>query len=134
MLLKILGDLWSFKKRISFIFTFIFLLLISFSFSNIFETNKESLPVKSIHNLQNEFIKAKTNIFLISTKDGYLHAVNNNNKELWKIYLGNELMSSTVSTRKINKRLYLYPIDERLFIYQEGIFIPFPLFIKDLVF
>ena len=133
MLLKILGDLWSFKKRISFIFTFIFLLLISFSFSNIFETNKESLPVKSIHNLQNEFIKAKTNIFLISTKDGYLHAVNNNNKELWKIYLGNELMSSTVSTRKINKRLYLYPIDERLFIYQEGIFIPFPLFIKDLV-
>ena len=30
-------------------------------------------------------------MYLISTQDGYLHALNNDKKELWKVYLGQEL-------------------------------------------
>jgi len=124
--------------RIPFLCSFIFLLLFSLIFSISImpislHTNTESLPVKSKQNLQTEYIKENTDKFLISTKDGYLHALNNDKKEIWKVYLEQELMSSTLSTRKINKDLYLYPMNERLYIYQNGNFIPFTIFVKDLV-
>ena len=124
--------------RIPFLGSFIFLLLFSLIFSISImpislHTNTESLPVKSKQNLQTEYIKENTDKFLISTKDGYLHALNNDKKEIWKVYLEQELMSSTLSTRKINKDLYLYPMNERLYIYQNGNFIPFTIFVKDLV-
>ena len=50
-------------------------------------------------------------IYFISTKDGYLYALNNNLKEIWKVFLEQELMCSTFSKRKIDDDLYLYPID-----------------------
>ena len=42
-------------------------------------------------------------------------------------------MSMPLSPRKIGKDFYLYPINERLYIYKDGEFISFNLFIKDLV-
>ena len=120
------------QMRNPFIFSFIFLLLLSFIFSiSSFPVSldKETLPVKSIKNLQTEFIKENTNIYFISTKDGYLHALNNEKKELWKVYLEQELMSSTFS-RKINKDLYLLPINKGLYINNNGEYTPFPKFIK----
>ena len=122
--------------RIPFLCSFILLFSLIFSISIMpisLHTNTESLPVKSKQNLQTEYIKENTDKFLISTKDGYLHALNNDKKEIWKVYLEQELMSSTLSTRKINKDLYLYPMNERLYIYQNGNFIPFTIFVKDLV-
>ena len=86
---------------------------------------KKDLPAK--------FMSENTDIYFISTKDGYLHALNNNLKEMWKVYLEQELMSSTISTRKIDDNLILYPINERLYINKNGEFIPFDIFIKDLV-
>ena len=73
-----------------------------------------------------------TDLYFISTKDGYLHALNNNLKEIWKVYLEHELISSTISKRKIDDDLYLYPIDGFLYIIKNGDFIPFDIFIKDL--
>ena len=52
---------------------------------------------------------------------------------MWKAYLEQELMSSTISKRKIDDDLYLYPIDGFLYIIKNGDFIPFYIFIKDLV-
>ena len=52
---------------------------------------------------------------------------------MWKAYLEQELMSSTISKRKIDDDLYLYPIDGLLYIIKNGDFIPFYIFIKDLV-
>ena len=138
MLLTILSYFQEFlpQMRNTFIFSFIFLLLFSFIFPiSIFpmSSHKDTLPVKSNQNLQTKFIKENTNKYFISTKDGYLHALNNNKKEIWKTYLEQELMSSTLSTRKINKDLFLYPMNERLYIYKNGEFINFQIFIKDLV-
>ena len=139
MLLNILNFFQDFLSqiRIPFLCSFIFLLLFSLIFSISIlpislHTNTDTLPVKSKQNLQTEYIKENTNKFLISTKDGYLHALNKDKKEIWKVYLEQELMSSTISTRKINKDLYLYPMNERLYIYQDGNFIPFTIFVKDL--
>ena len=137
MLLTILSYFQEFipQMRNTFIFSFIFLLLFSFIFPiSIFpiSSHKDTLPVKSNQNLQTKFIKENTNKYFISTKDGYLHALNNNKKEIWKAYLEQELMSSTLSTRKIKKDLFLYPMNERLYIYKNGEFIDFQIFIKDL--
>ena len=83
-----------------------------------------------------DFIKEKCDIFLISTKDGYLHALNKHKKEIWKIFLERELMSSLLKPRKIGESLTLYPINEQIYVYNEKSdkFISFNVFIKDLSF
>ena len=138
MLLNFLNFFQDFLSqiRIPFLCSFIFLFSLIFSISILpisLHTNTDTLPVKSKQNLQIEYIKENTDKYLILTKDGYLHALNKDKKEIWKVYLEQELMSSTLSTRKINKDLYLYPMDEHLYIYQNGNFIPFTIFVKDLV-
>ena len=138
MLLNFLNFFQDFLSqiRIPFLCSFIFLFSLIFSISILpisLHTNTDTLPVKSKQNLQTEYIKENTDKYLILTKDGYLHALNKDKKEIWKVYLEQELMSSTLSTRKINKDLYLYPMDEHLYIYQNGNFIPFTIFVKDLV-
>jgi hypothetical protein len=80
-----------------------------------------------------EYFKENTDLFLISTKDGYLHALNRNNKQIWKTFLEQELMSYPFSPRKLGKDFYLYPFEEQLYIYKDGEFISFNIFIKDLV-
>ena len=138
MLLNFLNFFQDFLSqiRIPFLCSFIFLFSLIFSISILpisLHTNTDTLPVKSKQNLQTEYIKENTDKYLILTKDGYLHALNKDKKEIWKVYLEQELMSSTLSTRKIDKDLYLYPMNEHLYIYQNGNFIPFTIFVKDLV-
>ena len=138
MLLQFLNFFQDFPIPIKIPLLFSFIPLLSFSFLMSFSfipqfTNKETLPVKIPQNLPSKFINEYADLYLISTKDGYLHALNKEKKQIWKVYLEKELMSSTISTRKIDDNLYLYPIDERLYIYQDGNFISFDIFIKDLV-
>ena len=138
MLLQFLNFFQDFhiSNKIPLLFSFISLISFSFVMSLSFIpqfTNKETLPAKIPQNLPSKFINEYADLYLISTKDGYLHAINKEKKQIWKVYLEKELMSSTISTRKIDDNLYLYPIDERLYIYQDGNFISFDIFIKDLV-
>ena len=83
--------------------------------------------------IESDYIKGNADIFLISTKDGYLHALNKDKKLIWKLYLEQELMSSLLSPRKLGKDFYLYPINEQIYIYKDGEFISFNIFVKDLV-
>ena len=133
MLLKVLEAFLNFFNplKIAFLLPFIFPLLYHFSIAQ--EIKSETSLAKYKTTLPAELVSENTDIYFISTKDGYLHALNNNLKEKWKIYLDQELMSSTISTRKIDNDLYLYPINERLYIKNKGDFIPFDIFIKDLV-
>ena len=133
MLLKVLEAFLNFFNplKIAFLLPFIFPLLYHFSITQ--EIKSETSLAKYKTTLPAELVSENTDIYFISTKDGYLHALNNNLKEKWKIYLDQELMSSTISTRKIDNDLYLYPINERLYIKNKGDFIPFDIFIKDLV-
>ena len=96
-------------------------------------TNEDTSPMKIQQTITDEFIKDNSDLFLISTKDGYLHAINKEKKQVWKVYLEQELMSSTISTIKLKKDFILYPINEKLYIYKDGNFISFNIFIKDLV-
>ena len=118
-----------------YIFIFINLLYSTIQFKPILPSlyNKDTLPMNYPKIIPANFIKENTDIFLISTKDGYLHALDRNCKQIWKTYLEQELMSCPFSTRKLGKNFYLYPINEQLYIYKDGEFISFNIFIKDLV-
>ena len=133
MLLKVLESFLNFFTpiKLAFFVPFIFPLLY---YSIITQKVEIETPlVRYRKDLPAQFMSENTDIYFISTKDGYLHALNNNLKEMWKVYLEQELMSSTISTRKIDDNLILYPINERLYINKNGEFIPFDIFIKDLV-
>ena len=96
-------------------------------------SNKDTSLVNIQQTITDEFIKDHSDLFLISTKDGYLHAINKDNKEIWKIYLEQELMSSTISTIELGKDFILYPRNEQIYIYKDNNLISFNIFIKDLV-
>ena len=117
--------------KISFLTPFIFPLLFHCIITQKLEEETSIVRIKK--GFTTKFMTENTVIYFISTKDGYLHALNNNLKEMWKVYLEQELMSSTISKRKIDDDLYLYQIDGLLYIIKNGDFIPFYIFIKDLV-
>ena len=133
MFLKVLEAFLNFfnPMKIAFFLSFICPLLYHAIIAQEVETETSLAKYKT--NLPAKFVSENTEIYFISTKDGYLHALNKNFKEMWKVYLEQELMSSTISTRKIDDDLLLYPINERLYINKNGEFIPFDIFIKDLV-
>ena len=96
-------------------------------------SNKDNPIVKFQEVIQADYIKENADLFLISTKDGYLHAINREKNQIWKVYLEQELMSSQINGREIGKNFSLYPIKEQLYILQNGELISFNIFIKDLV-
>ena len=125
-------------KKISEYLTLFFLIFLFPLLNSLPNFQSNTLPVKSENELLNSvniaaLIKNKTDIFFVSTKDGYLHALSKGQKELWKVYLERELISSPASILKIDKDLFLYPANEKLYIYKNGQFFSFQLFIKDLV-
>ena len=98
-------------------------------------STKDTSLMKMQEIIEPDFIKENGDFFLISTKDGYLHALNKDKKEIWKVYLEQELMSSLLTPRKIGENLTLYPINEQIYVYNDKSdkFISFNIFIKDLV-
>ena len=116
------------------LFLLLFPVIISFPIISSL-SNKDTSLMKMQEIIEPDFIKENGDIFLISTKDGYLHALNKDKKELWKVYLEQELMSSLLTPRKIGENLALYPINEQIYVYNDKSdkFISFNIFIKDLV-
>ena len=128
-------DLMS-KIKLPIFYSLIFILLFSMiASSQIFPSlsNKDNAIVNFKEIIEADFIKENTDLLLISTKDGYLHALNKGKKQIWKAYLEQELMSSQFNVRELGKNFSLYPIKEQLYIFKDGELISFNIFIKDLV-
>ena len=81
-------------------------------------------------------LSTKNNLLFVSTRDGFLHAfVPSANSFLlkWTTSLGPELISSNITTTKITDDLLLLPLDDKLYIYENGQFTSLDIFVKDLV-
>ena len=104
-----------------------------YSFPSLIPTN--TLPTKYFQKIKINEIEENANLYLLSTKDGYLHALDNNSQEIWKTFLDQELMSSSaLNPKQITKNMYLFPFNEQLYIIKDfHEFTPFDAFIKDLV-
>ena len=124
-----------FKKHII-QFQFIFLYFLLFSYINSFPelTESNTLPTKYFRNIKSSDIEENVNLYLLSTRDGYLHALNNEKKEIWKVYLEQELMSSSnINARALTKNISIFPFNEQIYIIENGKIIRFDIYIKDLV-
>ena len=124
-----------FKKHII-QFQFIFLCFLLFSYINSFPelTESNTLPTKYFRNIKSSDIEENVNLYLLSTRDGYLHALNNEKKEIWKVYLEQELMSSSnINARALTKNISIFPFNEQIYIIENGKIIRFDIYIKDLV-
>ena len=81
-------------------------------------------------------LSTKNDLLFVSTRDGFLHAfVPSANSVLlkWTTSLGPELISSNITTTKITDDLLLIPLDDKLYIYENGQFTSLDIFVKDLV-
>ena len=81
-------------------------------------------------------LSTKNDLLFVSTRDGFLHAfVPSANSFLlkWTTSLGPELISSNITTTKITDDLLLLPLDDKLYIYENGQITSLDIFVKDLV-
>ena len=81
-------------------------------------------------------LSTKNDLLFVSTRDGFLHAfVPSANSFLlkWTTSLGPELIFSNITTTKITDDLFLLPLDDKLYIYENGQFTSLDIFVKDLV-
>ena len=89
--------------------------------------------IKSEESNINKYIKENTDIFLILTKDGYLQAFEKNEiREKWKIFFG-DLIPQNIHIHKLAEDIYIYPINDKLFIVKENNLISFDIFVKEIV-
>ena len=114
---------------------FIFLCFLSFSSIYSIPESKlpNTLPTKYFRNINSSEIEENVSLYLLSTRDGYLHALNNDKKEIWKVYLEQELMSSSFTAKTLTKNLSLFPFNEQIYIIENGKIIRFDIYIRDLV-
>ena len=90
----------------------------------------------SLLNSNKNLLSTKNDLLFVSTRDGFFHAfVPSTNSFLlkWTTSLGPELISSNITTTKITDDLFLLPLDDKLFIYENGQFTSLDIFVKDLV-
>ena len=118
--------------RIPFHYIFLFILLFSYIYS-FPDLISNTLPTKYFRNIKSNDIEDNVNLYLLSTRDGYLHALNKNKQEIWKAYLEQELMSSSFTARTLTKNLSLFPFNELIYVIENGKIIRFDIYIKDLV-
>ena len=119
--------------RISLQFIFFCFLLFSYIYSFPEITESNNLPTKYFRNIKSSDIEENVNLYLLSTRDGYLHALNNEKKEIWKVYLEQELMPPAFNARPITKNISIFPFNEQIYIIENGKIISFDIYIKDLV-
>ena len=113
------------------ILIFFLLFSLSYSFPKILEQN--TLPTKYFKKIKTREIEEKADLYLLSTRDGYLHALNNEKEEIWKAYLDQELMTSTLTARQITQNISLFPFNEQIYFIENGQIKSFDTFIKNLV-
>ena len=90
----------------------------------------------SLLNSNKNLLSTKNDLLFVSTRDGFFHAfVPSTNSFLlkWTTSLGPELISSNITTTKITDDLFLLPLDDKLYIYENGQFTSLDIFVKDLV-
>ena len=68
-----------------FIILLFFPLILSLSIMS-FSSNKDTLPMNMEQKIPVKYIKENTDLYLISTKDGYLHALNNEKNKYGKYF------------------------------------------------
>ena len=79
-------------------------------------------------------IIANNDLFLILSKDGYLRAFETKEiNEKWNIFFGDDLSPKNIKSHKFTNDIILYPINDKLYISLENDFIPFDLFVKNLI-
>ena len=126
-----------YRIKLPLYFSLIFLKLLSFIIATSAIPslpNKDTSLVYVKKAISGQFIKDNSDLFLISTKDGYLHSIDKNNKEIWKTYLEQELMSSTTFSKiEFGKDFILYPKNDQIYIYKDNNLISFNIFVKNLV-
>ena len=118
--------------KISFPFILIFFLLFSLSYS-LPKIIENTLPTKYFKRIKTREIEENADLYLLSTRDGYLHALNNKKEEIWKAYLDQELMSSTLTARQITQNISLFPFNEQIYFIENGQIKAFDTFIKNIV-
>ena len=89
--------------KISFPLVLIFFILFSISYSlpNLILPN--TLPTKYIEKVRPEEIEENADLYLLSTQDGYLHALNNKKQEIWKAYLETNVVFGIKSEANFEK-------------------------------
>ena len=90
----------------------------------------------SLLNSNKNLLSTKNDLLFVSTRDGFFHAfVPSTNSFLlkWTTSLGPELISSNITTTKITDDLLLLPLDDKLYIYENGQLTSLDIFVKDLV-
>ena len=114
----------NFKNKISNIFYLIiniFLFILLINISNCQNQNLPSIFISDSPQINQKYIKDNTDLFFITTKDGYLHALKNNLTEVWKTSLGNELIKSKIYyIKKMENISYIIPNENKLFIIENN--------------
>ena len=118
--------------KISFPFILIFFLLFSLSYS-LPKIIENTLPTKYFKRIKTREIEENADLYLLTTRDGYLHVLNNKKEEIWKAYLDQELMSSTLTARQITQNISLFPFNEQIYFIENGQIKAFDTFIKNIV-
>ena len=111
------------------------LILYFLCFLKIVICEKNSPSVIFSHQNKN-LLTTKNDLLFVSTRDGNLHAYSpspDTYLHQWSTSLGTELISSNITTQKITNDLLLLPLDDKLFIYENGQFTSLDIFVKDLV-
>ena len=94
---------------------------------------ENNLPTKYFQSIKSNYIEENADLYLISTKEGFLYALNNDKKQLWKTYLEKELISSNLTKIQISNNLFLYPYNEQIYVIKDEEMIPFTIYIKQLI-
>ena len=73
-------------------------------------------------------------LFLILEKDGYLRAFEKKDiNEKWKIYFNISLFPKNTNSYKLTDDIVIYPINDKLYLSFENNFVPFDIFVKNLI-
>ena len=92
------------------------------------------LPLIQCEKKCDKDIIANNDLFLILSKDGYLRAFETKEiNEKWNIFFGDDLSPKNINSHKFTNDIILYPINDKLYISLENDFIPFDLFVKNLI-
>ena len=114
-------------------FLLFLILLIIFSQGKI-KAQENTLPslIEKIKNKKSNYIIEKADLFFIITRDGFLHAYSNNEIK-WEISLGDELITSNIIGKNITNQILLLPLDDKIYIYENGNLTELKISLKELV-
>ena len=133
-MLNIIEQIIKFLFPKSKFFLILFLIIIIYLMDNV-KTQENTLPSilpNSLKNKEGNYLVEKADLFFITTKDGFLHAYSNNEKK-WEISLGDELITSDIIGKNVTNQILLLPLDDKIYIYENGNLTQLKISLKELV-